>query len=178
MSEYKELQEAFVSNLHGSSILDISWFMLIAPLTTVFQRSVSGYLNLQKRDARGIGLAAFLVDFCTVVFPMVLTFLLSDQRLWIYASLSLLSLAALLLAPSRCLAQSLPDGFARHKPFLTNFRTSMMLSTCIAILAVDFPLFPRAFAKTETYGLSVMDVGVGGFVFSLGLVSQKARCVP
>ena len=50
-----------------------------------------------------------------------------------------------------------------------------MLLTCFSILAVDFTVYPRRFAKCETYGFSVMDIGVGAFIFAAGLTSPQAR---
>jgi hypothetical protein len=31
-----------------------------------------------------------------------------------------------------------------------------MLVTCVTILAIDFPVFPRRYGKTETYGTGLV----------------------
>eukprot|EP00246_Nothoceros_aenigmaticus_P010568 TRINITY_DN2719_c0_g1_i3.p1 TRINITY_DN2719_c0_g1~~TRINITY_DN2719_c0_g1_i3.p1 ORF type:complete len:346 (+),score=42.69 TRINITY_DN2719_c0_g1_i3:628-1665(+) len=62
--------------------------------------------------------------------------------------------------------------------FLSAYRCAMMLVTCITILAVDFTVYPRRLAKTETYGTGLMDVGVGSFVVANALVSRQARGLP
>ena len=60
----------------------------------------------------------------------------------------------------------------RHRGFVTEFRGGLLLWTALCILAVDFRSFPRRFAKAETFGLGLMDVGVGGFVVSNAVVEK------
>lgn len=46
-----------------------------------------------------------------------------------------------------------------QKPFLSAYRSGMIILTCISILAVDFPAFPRRFAKVENFGTSLVKFG-------------------
>ena len=55
------------------------------------------------------------------------------------------------------------------------FRAYANIASAIAILAVDFGVFPTKFSKTENYGTSLMDVGVGFFVIANALVSPESQ---
>lgn len=52
-----------------------------------------------------------------------------------------------------------------------------LIATAIAILSVDFQVFPRRFAKTHAYGRSVMDLGTATFVY-FGAVTDVFRNFP
>ena len=45
------------------------------------------------------------------------------------------------------------------------YRSSVFVITSVAIIAVDFNIFPRIHAKTNEFGISLMDLGVGLFIF-------------
>lgn len=56
----------------------------------------------------------------------------------------------------------------------SNFRVTTLVSTCIVIAAVDCKrIFASQFAKTQTYGLSPMDMGTGLFVAVRALDSLR-----
>ena len=53
---------------------------------------------------------------------------------------------------------------------LSSYRASLMLTTCLAILAVDFPFFDRELAKTEAFGFSLVSVhSLDCNIFRMGL---------
>ncbi|KAI9197312.1 GWT1-domain-containing protein [Polychytrium aggregatum] len=58
----------------------------------------------------------------------------------------------------------------KHVPYFVIYRALVQLLTVVAILAVDFSIFPRMYAKTHRFGVSLMDSGVGAIVCSGGLV--------
>jgi glucosaminylphosphatidylinositol acyltransferase len=58
-------------------------------------------------------------------------------------------------------------------PALTVYRSGVLAWTCFAILAVDFTVFPRRWAKTEVYGYSLMDLGAASSVIAAGWVSPR-----
>jgi phosphatidylinositol glycan class W len=55
------------------------------------------------------------------------------------------------------------------------YRGCLYVLTCLAILAVDFHVFPRTLMKTEEVGYSLMDLGAASFVVAAGWVSPRSR---
>ncbi|KAI9370074.1 GWT1-domain-containing protein [Aspergillus egyptiacus] len=182
--DYKSRKEAFVSNLAGGSALEINAVTLVAP-ASVFLWSV-----LQSRLSffTPYGPASFITDFFLNVLAILFATTLYSSAPWLL-NLLLISPALIVLLnsrPRRTQQKAKPPHTAASQhgtggehslpihPFLTTYRAAMMIITCIAILAVDFRVFPRRFAKAENWGTSLMDLGVGSFVFSGGVVSARS----
>ncbi|KAK3299945.1 GPI-anchored wall transfer protein 1 [Chaetomium fimeti] len=182
---YKQLKEDFVSNLSGGSVVEIAQVCAVAPVVSLLWSA----LQARQTFFKPYNPIAFVVDFLLNVGALLLSVTL-------YSSVPLL-LNILLLAPAAVVYFSPPNnpsarkkkpqlppnaqsktspglpGALSTKPFLTNYRGNMMVVTCICILAVDFRLFPRRYAKVETWGTSLMDMGVGSFVYSAGVVASR-----
>ncbi|OCT50167.1 GPI-anchored wall transfer protein 1 [Cladophialophora carrionii] len=201
-AHYKIRKEAFVSNLSGSSLTEINLVTLVAASAVFLWTALQARHSFFTPYTPVALVADFLINVCAILFaitlyssaPLALTIFL------VTPGILLLSLgarpgrgnpvngpatrpkrptagqpgprsAASVAAPSRTASQT-PTLVVR--PFLTHYRGTMLVVTCLAILAVDFPIFPRRYAKVETWGTSLMDLGVGSFVFSAGVVSARA----
>ncbi|KAK4170109.1 GWT1-domain-containing protein [Cladorrhinum sp. PSN259] len=188
---YKQLKEDFVSNLSGGSVTEIAQVCAVAPVVS-FLWSV---LQARQTFFKPYTPLAFVVDFILNVGALLLSVTLYSNAPLL---LNLLLLSAALFvfvipadnsstrrrrpkitlnnAQSKTAVgggASSPLSVLSTKPFLTNYRGNMLVVTCICILAVDFRLFPRRFAKVETWGTSLMDMGVGSFVYSAGIVASR-----
>ncbi len=200
-ASYKQLKEDFVSNLSGGSGGEIYAVAFVAPVrsharTYPYSQFLTGkqvavlvWSVLQSRQAffQPYGPAGFLVDFllnvgaillATTLYagaPLLLSGLLVAAAVFVYAVPP--NAAGGRRRKPRLPPQAGATAAAQVdlpvKPFLTTYRGCMLVITCLAILAVDFRIFPRRFAKVETWGTSLMDVGVGSFVFSAGVVAAR-----
>lgn len=152
--DYHQRKIDFVSHGQGSSVLHVNTIAVIAPASVLL------FLRLQPRH--------LLIQWTLLVLPLVLVLTLFPT--------CPLFLAALLIIPALLIPRrplTLPSHASPRPrlPALSVYRAHMLLITVLAILAVDFPLFPRFLAKSESFGVSLMDLGVGSFVFSQGIVS-------
>jgi len=117
------------------------------------------------------------LELATCMVPLLIGF---SAPHYVYLHLIIMApfvFAAFLEAPSSDgSAFSSVAGCGKRLRFVAEYRAVMMVTTCIAILAVDFPsVFPRAHAKTEQYGFSLMDLGTGCIICSSGICSRAAR---
>nr|XP_033778089.1 phosphatidylinositol-glycan biosynthesis class W protein isoform X2 [Geotrypetes seraphini] len=187
MSE-KLLKEAFVSNLNGTSPTEIIVGLSVPPLCMLCRGLLLILYHLQHGELSYSWKSHLLMDFLLLVVPLVFgCTILSDILILVPTSIA--SLASILLykiyrtrhnnikVPLQTIIKTFRERNIDSKtiPSVTILRVFINILTTICILAVDFPLFPRHYAKTETYGTGFMDFGVGGFIFVNALVSPEVR---
>eukprot|EP01065_Artemidia_motanka_P014574 TRINITY_DN18469_c0_g1_i1.p1 TRINITY_DN18469_c0_g1~~TRINITY_DN18469_c0_g1_i1.p1 ORF type:complete len:284 (+),score=100.94 TRINITY_DN18469_c0_g1_i1:42-893(+) len=85
----------------------------------------------------------------------------------------LLAAAAVVVAPQlpHVSEAAAPTDSRGRLESVTQYRAMLMLLTVLCILAVDFPPFPPQHMKTESWGVSLMDIGAASAVFAQGLVT-------
>ncbi|XP_052896661.1 uncharacterized protein LOC128303660 [Anopheles moucheti] len=165
-TDYRALHESLMENNNGTTAINV--FLHIAPpvfsvFHTVQLITVASITHIPLR---------FLVEFFLIVLPFILLVTVL-HRLALNITLTLLVLSAISAVHQirhRLHLMPFVQVPGKSPQFLTCVRALVNLTTAVCILAVDFHCFPRELAKTETFGYGLMDIGVGLYVFSNGIV--------
>lgn len=178
----KLLKEAFVTGHIGTSRTEVLLASIASPIgISLFLRWKANFAS--KKTANTITTTTIChvaVECATVLFPMALTMteLLYPWGVGIMVFEFTLAVIMSIIATDNDIVRETKENItlsSTNYPFLTCYRAGVSSMTFVAILAVDFHVFPRRFAKTETTGVGLMDLGAASFVVSAAIVSQYAR---
>lgn len=166
---YKEYHENFMKNHNGTTIEAV--FLTIVP--TYFTTFLATNLILVAQPLNT--LATFFIEFLFIVFSTILHVTVVNYRIQeIALTLCVIALSVAYKQLSRRIHYKPFIQIPCRRPEYFNvLRANINLITAVCILAVDFKCFPRQLAKTESYGMSLMDTGVGLFVYGNGLVAPE-----
>ncbi|KAI8826394.1 hypothetical protein BJ741DRAFT_671372 [Chytriomyces cf. hyalinus JEL632] len=164
-SSHKDAKEAFVSGLTGGSVWDAQTVIAMCATAYLLYRCLTftSRLPMDQSNQRSVGstFTRTLLESVLLVLPVLSVMTVVDAPMNSLALIAFLVVAAAvsLAAPSRPLAhvfwsQTVPASPAassalNFRPFSLVFRSYLQLVTVIAILAVDFHVFPRRFAKVS-----------------------------
>ncbi|NXC05093.1 PIGW protein, partial [Orthonyx spaldingii] len=184
----KQLKEAFISNLNGTSLLEISAGLSLAPLCLLCRGLLLILYYLHYGKPVSSRKYSLLLDFLVLVSPLLFSCTVLSPVIFFMPVILAAFCAGIFskIYSQRKREARAPFGqivkeFQRmyldpeYIPAITVFRVYVNVLTSISILAVDFPQYPRRYAKAETYGTGVMDFGVGAFIFGNALVCPEVR---
>ena len=170
---YRQQQEAFVSGHGGTTSREVVYALLPNICSILLTITTLGLIKkFIHKNVR------VLIEFILIVVPSILCCtILSEHIATVCCAMMVISIINMLLLGIN--SSALPTCNAKltygKRPFITYFRALTNIITAICILAIDFHIFPRKFAKTEVFGYSLMDTGVGLFVLANALVAPEAR---
>ncbi|NXT18816.1 PIGW protein, partial [Syrrhaptes paradoxus] len=183
----KHLKEAFISNLNGTSLVEISLGLSLAPLCLLCRGLLLILYHLHYGKPLSSRKYSLLLDFLVLVSPLIFACTVLSPIIFFMPTIIAAFCAGIFSkiysqrhetrVPFRQIVKDFQKTYLdpEYIPAITVFRVYINVLTSISILAVDFPQYPRRYAKTETYGTGVMDFGVGAFIFGNALVCPEVR---
>ena len=123
----------------------------------------------------------FLLDFTMFVIPIILFVTIFGENVLVFyvLMLSLILFACILILSNK--SNTLLNSNEKEifnevgsqrllgnkiiKLSINTYRASVFVITSVVIIAVDFNIFSQIHAKTSEFGISLMDLGVGLFIF-------------
>jgi len=185
---HNHLKEAFISNLNGTSLLEISLGLSLPPLCLLCRGLLLILYYLHYGKPLSSRKCRLLLDFLVLISPLVFSCTVLSPVIFVVPALIAAFCAGIFSkiysqrkqetrVPFRQIVKEFQEAYLdpEYIPAVTVFRVYINVLTSISILAVDFPQYPRRYAKAETYGTGVMDLGVGAFIFGNALVCPEVR---
>jgi len=180
---YKTIHEAFVTNNTGTTPWEL--VAVISPwMMTTFLLQLMYSWQYFRVKSKVFG---FSVEFIGVIIQLLVLTTGADHSISYATALLMVCIGVVILMMMLSLFEGVklrPGGVwdvvvapteSKQFTFITNFRGQLSILVYLSILAVDFPIFPRRFAKTETFGYGLMDTGVGFFMIANGITAPEAK---
>ncbi|KAL7471457.1 hypothetical protein ACHAXS_011738 [Conticribra weissflogii] len=189
-------KEAFVTGHDGTTPHEIILLCMVVPVGLQLYCKLISWLDFRSQRGHGTtrhrssgSLDGVVIEFASILLPMLLvqTSFLPFLAGPVILIGGMLTFASFLPHRGKRKVQALKDSNKEQsrghhaqqmntdRPlFLSIHRASVYLLTTIAILAVDFPIFPRRFCKTETVGYGWMDLGAASFIIIAGWTSSSS----
>ncbi|XP_017076127.1 uncharacterized protein At4g17910 [Drosophila eugracilis] len=145
-------------------------FLVILPtvLGFILSRLLCGHLP--KNSTR-----KFLLEFILIGLPTVILITVGSAYNYTYSLVASFAVLGYLYGNIPTSPPNFKYEVGKRPTVFTLLRATAYSGTCAAILAVDFSSYPKDYRKSRNFGAAAMDMGIGLFVVTMGLVSHRTR---
>lgn len=178
-------KEAFVTGHDGTTPIEIFLLCLAVPIGLRLHPKILSCVPDSCTTNKSRYWIEIAIEFAVLIFPNLLlqTSYITGPSASVLAMTILSSISSLQQRTANISHNQsknnnktniMMNNSLRRPTFLTVHRAAVYIQTAIAILAVDFPIFPRRYCKTEQNGYGWMDLGAASFVIIAGWSSSSS----